>query len=98
MSPSQVPEIAQDAAQLGDKGLRVFRRIRRSGLDTISMSATPERLEVDQGHGRVLVMDRLAGVLLEMQPLDADDDALSGGKWRGTSPSPTIGDLDWLIW
>jgi hypothetical protein len=49
---------------------------RRSGLETISISATPGPVEVDVAHGRVLVVDRLAGVLLEVQALDAHLDIL----------------------
>ena len=46
----------------------------------------------------MLVVQRLAGVLLEMQPLDADGDALAVRRDRpSTSPSPTIGGLYWLI-
>ena len=52
---------------------------RMSGLDTISISATPERLRSTKRHGRVLVVQRLAGVLLEMQALDADLHGLAIG-------------------
>ena len=50
---------------------------RRSGFDTISISATPERLRSTQLMFGVLVVQALAGVLLEMQPLDADGDRLA---------------------
>ncbi len=48
-----------------------------SGFDTISISATPERLRSTRAHVGMLVVQRLAGVLLEMQPLDADGDGLA---------------------
>ena len=51
---------------------------RRSGLETISISATPERLRSTKLMFGVLVVDRFAGVLLEMQPLDADLDLALG--------------------
>jgi hypothetical protein len=42
----------------------------------------------------MLVVQRLAGVLLQMQPLDADVDALAvRDRSTTTSPSPTIGRL-----
>ena len=45
---------------------------RRSGLVTISISATPERLRSTSDIVGMLVVQRFAGILLEMQPLDAD--------------------------
>ena len=45
---------------------------RRSGLVTISISATPERLRSTSDIGRMLIVQRFAGVLFEVQPLDAD--------------------------
>ena len=50
---------------------------RRSGFDTISISATPERLRSNSAHVRMLVVQAFAGVLLEMQPLDADGHRLA---------------------
>ena len=48
---------------------------------------------------RVLVVQRLAGVLLEMQPLDADVDAARRRRRSTvTSPSPTIGCWYCEIW
>ena len=41
-------------------------------------------VEIDEAHRRVLVVQRLAGVLLEMQPLDADR--------RSASPSVEVDD------
>ena len=64
-------EVAQDGAQLGDIGARLLGGA-QSGFETISISATPERLRSTKLMRRVLVVQRLAGVLLEMQPLDAD--------------------------
>jgi hypothetical protein len=51
----------------------------------------------------MLVVHRLAGVLLEMQPLDADLDVLElalpvGPTEMMISPSPTIGCLNCEIW
>ena len=43
------------------------------------------------------VVQRLAGVLLEMQPLDADREAARPAVSTITSPSPTTGYLYWLI-
>jgi hypothetical protein len=39
-------------------------------LETISISATPERLRSTRWR-RVEIVDRLAGILFEVQPLDA---------------------------
>ena len=50
---------------------------RRSGFDTISISATPERLRSTSDIVRVLVVQRFAGILFEMQPLDADPHRLA---------------------
>jgi hypothetical protein len=47
-----------------------------SGLETISISATPERLRSTKDMVGMLVVHRLARVLLEMQALDADFDIL----------------------
>jgi hypothetical protein len=50
----------------------------------------------------VLVVHRLARVLLQMQPLDADLDVLELARAVHVesmiSPSPTIGSLYWEIW
>ena len=46
----------------------------------------------------MLVVQALAGVLLQMQPLDADRDASRrSSRSTITSPSPTIGSLYWEI-
>ena len=69
-------EIAQDRAQLGEEGLRLLGRA-QIGL----------RHDLHQRHARAVEIDALmvgcwscsafAGVLLEMQPLDADGDRLA---------------------
>ena len=51
-----------------------------SGLETISIKATPRTVEVDKRHGRAAVMQQLACILLQMQPLDADGEAFAAGK------------------
>ena len=69
-----------------------------SGFETISISATPERLRSTSDIVGMLVVQRLAGILLEMQALDPDVGWLSpSGRSTTISPSPTIGDLYWLI-
>jgi hypothetical protein len=45
-----------------------------SGLETISISAVPGAVQVHVGGVRVHVVDRLARVLLQVQPLDAHDE------------------------
>ena len=54
---------------------------RRSGLRDDLHQRDAGAVEVDEGQRRVLVVQRLAGVLLEMQPLDAD---------RTSSPSGSV--------
>ena len=62
-------EIAQDGPELGDVGLGLLGRAQvRLGDDLHQRHAGA--VEIDQGVLRVLVVDRLAGVLFEMQPLD----------------------------
>ena len=51
-----------------------------SGLLTISISATPDAVEVDVGLAGMLVVQALAGILLEMQALDADAARLAVGQ------------------
>lgn len=68
-----------------------------SGLEMISISAQPERLSIDKAHGRVLVMQRFAGVLLEMQAFDADFDGTAVAS-TCTEPSPTTRCLYCEIW
>ena len=66
-------DIAQDGAQLGDIGLGLVGRAQvRLGDDLHQRHA--RAVEIDEAHGRVLVVHRLAGVLLQMQALDADAD------------------------
>jgi hypothetical protein len=90
-------EIAQDGAQLGDIGLRLVGRA-QVGLRHDLHQRHARAVEIDIGHGRMLVVHRLAGVLLQMQPLDADLDVLELAlAVRSTEimilPSPTIGCL-----
>jgi hypothetical protein len=70
MSPSQVPRIAQDGAELGDVGLGLLGRA-QVGLGDDLHQRTPRAIEIDQDIGMLVVM-RFAGVLLQVQPLDAD--------------------------
>ncbi len=66
-------EIAQDRAQLGDVGLRLLRRAQvRPGDDLHQRHA--RAVEIDEAAGGVLVVQGLAGILLQVQPLDADGD------------------------
>jgi hypothetical protein len=51
-----------------------------SGLETISISADAGAVEIDEATSSGLVVQRLAGVLLEMQPLDADGDGIAVGR------------------
>ncbi len=51
-----------------------------SGLETISISAHAGAVEIDEGLRRALVMHQLAGILFEMQTLDADGDGLAVGQ------------------
>ena len=63
-------EVAQDGAQLGDVGLGLLGGAHvgpRHDLHEGDAGA----VEVDEAHRRMQVVDRLAGVLLEMQALDA---------------------------
>src|SRR3569623_394386 len=64
-------EIAQDRAQLRDIALRLIRRAYvRLGDDLHESHAGT--VQVHERQGRVLVVDRLAGVLLEVKPLDTN--------------------------
>ena len=80
---------------------RACSAVRMSGRLTISTSGTPGPVEVDQ-RGVAAVdapagaadVRRLAGVLLEVGPLDAD--ALPSG--RSSQPSTFSGSSYWLIW
>src|SRR5262249_54089824 len=65
--------VAQDRAQLGDIGLCLLGRT-HVGLGNDLHQAHPGAVEVDEAHRRRLVVQRLAGILLEMQPLDPDPD------------------------
>jgi hypothetical protein len=68
-------EIAQDLAQLGEIGPGLVGGAQiRLGDDLHQRDA--RAVQIDIGHGRVLIVHRLAGVLLQMQALDADLDIL----------------------
>src|SRR5262249_5213879 len=69
-------EVPQYGAQLRDISLRLVggAQIRlRHDLHQRHAGA----VEIDQRHRRVLIVDRFAGVLFEMQPLDADTDGFT---------------------
>ena len=64
-------EVAQDGSELGDVGLGLPGRAQvRLGDDLHQRHAGA--VEVDVGVLGMLIVQRLAGVLLQMQPLDAD--------------------------
>jgi hypothetical protein len=66
-------------------------------LETISISAQPERLRSTKDHGRVLVVQRFAGVLLQMQALDADLMLPPSAGRSDPRPRRRSGCLYWLI-
>ncbi len=80
-------EIAQDGAQLRDIGLGLVGRA-QIGLGDDLHQRDARAVEVDEAHRRVLIVDRLAGVLLEMQPLDADGDLLRRREIDDDLPLP----------
>jgi len=86
-------DIAQDRAQLGDIGARLFRGA-YVGLGDDLHKRDAGAVEIDMALGRGEFVQRLAGVLLKVQSLDADGDALVGDTSTMTSPSPTIGFLN----
>ena len=89
-------EIAQDRAQFRHIGLGLLGGADVGlGDDLHQGHAGP--VKIHERQSRVLVVQRFAGVLLQMQPLDTDRHALSAHQFVATSPSPTIGDLYWLI-
>ena len=64
------------ARSLREEGLGLLGRAQiRLGHDLHQRDAGP--IEVDERHRGMLVVQRLAGVLLEMQPLDADPDGVA---------------------
>src|SRR6187401_1269177 len=69
-------EIAQDRAQLGYEGFRLLGRADIGFRHDLHQRDTGA-VEIDQRKGRMLVVDALAGILFEMQPLDSDIDAAS---------------------
>jgi hypothetical protein len=71
MLPSQVPEVAQDRTQFPQIGAGLVGRANiRLRHDLHQRDAGP--VEVDEGLRRMLIVQRLAGVLLQMQTGDAD--------------------------
>ena len=69
-------KIAQDRAQLGEIGPRCLGRAQvRLGDDLHQPDAAA--VEIDQRHGGMLLVQRLAGIRLEMQPLDPHGDGLA---------------------
>ena len=73
-------EIAQDRAQLGDIRLGLL-----GGADVRLGDDLHQRyagaVEIDERQCRALVVQRLAGVLFQMQPLDPDGGALTAGEF-----------------
>src|SRR5271170_3484022 len=72
-------DVAQNGAQLADIGLRLLSRA-HVGLGDDLHQADPRAVEIDETHRRRLVVQGLAGVLLEMKPLDPDPDGMVGGE------------------
>ena len=68
-------EIAQDLAQLGHIGLRLLGRAKVRLRDDFHQRDTGA-VQINKGIVRILIMDRLAGILLQVQPLDPDHDRL----------------------
>src|SRR5215212_2233322 len=72
-------EVAQNRAQLRDIRLRLLGRAQVGPRhDLHERDAGP--VEVHEAHRGMQVVDRLAGVLLQMQALDADPDGLALGQ------------------
>ncbi len=69
-------EIAQDRAQLGHIGLGLL-GVADVGLGHDLHQRHAAAVEIDMGHRRRPVVQQLAGVLLQMQPLDADGRGLA---------------------
>ena len=69
-------EIAQDRAQLGEKRLGLLGRA-QVGLRDDLHQRDAGAVEIDGAHVGMLIVQRFAGVLLQMQPLDADGDGLA---------------------
>ncbi len=64
-------DIAQDRAQLADIGPGFGRRAHVRAADDLHQRHA-RAVEIDVGHRRVLVVHQLAGILLDMDALDAD--------------------------
>ena len=69
-------DVAQDRPQLRNIGARLLRRT-QVGLGDDLHERDAAAIEIDVAFGRRKIMQRLAGVLLEMQTLDAHGDALA---------------------
>src|SRR5947209_44752 len=69
-------EVTQDRAQLRHIGARLLRRAHVRLRDDLHQRHAGT-VEIDQRHARMLVVQRLAGILLEVQPFDADLDAVA---------------------
>ncbi len=72
-------EIAQDRPELGQECTRLVGRAEIRLADDLHQR-DPRPVEVDEAQRRVLVVDRLAGVLFEVKPLDADGDRIPVGQ------------------
>ena len=72
-------EIAQDRAKLGDVALRFLGGADIRLRDDLHQG-NARTVEIDKGHGGMLIVQQLAGVLLQMQSLDTDRHALAAGK------------------
>ncbi len=71
-------EVTQNRANLGDVGLGLLGGA-QIGLRYDLHQRHTGSIEIDERQSGVLIVQRLAGVLLEMQPLDADTDRLAIG-------------------
>ena len=89
-------EVAQDRPELRHVGLRLFRRA-HLGLRHDLHQRHARAVEIDVRAFGVLVVDRLARVLLQVQALDADADRVAVDLDLDLA-LPTIGCLYWLIW
>jgi hypothetical protein len=79
-------EITQDRAQLGHIGLVLGVADVRFRDNLYQRDAGT--VEVDKGHRRRLIVQRLAGILLQMQPLDADGGGLAALEFHRSRGTP----------
>ena len=90
-------EIAQDRAQLAQIGAGFLGRADIGLADDLHQRHAAT-VEIDVGLRRILIVQRLAGILLQMQPRDADRLAsLPSASSISILPAPTIGCSNWLI-